>query len=226
MLKSVTEKRPKQVIDHILEHGYITQEDLQEKYGYTHGPRAAKDVRDKGIPLETFRVKSSNGRSIGAYRFGDFSKVRNGVLGGRKVFSKEFKKELLDISGEKCNICHTCYEERYLQIDHRVPYEVSGDEKDFNDTKKYMLVCGTCNRQKSWSCEHCENWNNEKDPDVCKTCYWGSPEKYKHIALREMRRVNLVFERDEIELYKKLKKGAEKDSYPIDEYIKNILRSK
>ncbi len=47
---SVTAKRPKTVVDHILEHGSITTEELKEKYGYNHPPRAARDVREHGIP--------------------------------------------------------------------------------------------------------------------------------------------------------------------------------
>jgi hypothetical protein len=47
---SVTGKRPKTVIDHILKHGHITTEELKNKYGYDHPPRAARDVRELGIP--------------------------------------------------------------------------------------------------------------------------------------------------------------------------------
>jgi len=73
-LQSVTGKRSRIVIEHILEHGFITTENLEKIYGYRHPPRAVKDVRDQGIPIETFSVKSSDGRTIAAYRFGDTSK--------------------------------------------------------------------------------------------------------------------------------------------------------
>ena len=43
-LRSITAKRPKTVIDHILEHGFVTTEDLSQLYGYDHAPRAARDV--------------------------------------------------------------------------------------------------------------------------------------------------------------------------------------
>ena len=39
--------------------------------GYEHAPRAARDVRELGIPLETIRIKDSDGKSIAAYKFGD-----------------------------------------------------------------------------------------------------------------------------------------------------------
>ena len=55
LLRSVTARRPKTVIDHILQHGFVTTEELRDLYGYNHPPRGARDVRELGIPLETFR---------------------------------------------------------------------------------------------------------------------------------------------------------------------------
>ncbi len=80
------------MINHILEHGYVTTEELRDTYGYNHPPRAARDVREKGIPLETFRVTGADGRKIGAYRFGDPAKARFSRTGGRTAFAKELKR--------------------------------------------------------------------------------------------------------------------------------------
>ena len=60
-LNSVTNKRPATVIRHILEHGYITTEELKDVYGYNHPPRAIRDVREQGIPIETYRIKGEEG---------------------------------------------------------------------------------------------------------------------------------------------------------------------
>jgi hypothetical protein len=90
LAKSITNKRAKIVIDHILEKGFITTEDLEKTYGYNHPPRAARDVRESGIPLDTFKIKSNEGKSIAAYRFGDLKKIRKNRSEGRQVFSKEF----------------------------------------------------------------------------------------------------------------------------------------
>ena len=97
LCRSVTAKRPKAVIDHILEYGFITTEDLKETYGYNHSPRAARDVREHGIPLETFRVVGSDGRKIAAYRFGDISKARFSRFSGRTGLSKQIKDALVNI---------------------------------------------------------------------------------------------------------------------------------
>ena len=37
-LNAITDKRPSIVIQHILKYGFITTEDLKEKYGYEHPP--------------------------------------------------------------------------------------------------------------------------------------------------------------------------------------------
>lgn len=70
-LNAIKDKRPSTVIKHIIEHGYITTEELTNNYGYEHAPRAARDVRERGINLKTYRVKSSDGRTIAAYKFGN-----------------------------------------------------------------------------------------------------------------------------------------------------------
>lgn len=224
-LKAVTKKRPRTVIDHILKHGFITTEELRTTYGYNHPPRAARDVREEGVPLETFRVRDSQGRMIGAYRFADPAKARFGRLRGRTVFPKSFKEELVDSLGSRCSVCGGYYENRYLQIDHRVPYEVSGDAgPDERDVRDYMLLCASCNRAKSWSCEHCINWLEERSPEVCTSCYWASPEAHKHIALNEIRRLDVLWSGNEIEVYEKLRKRAEQLQSSMPEYVKKVLK--
>ena len=66
LCRSVTAKRPKTIIDHILKHGQITTEEIKNIYGYNHPPRAVRDVREHGIPIETLRVTGSDGRKIAA----------------------------------------------------------------------------------------------------------------------------------------------------------------
>ena len=168
-VKGVKAKRPKTVIDHILEHGSITTEELTERYGYAHPPRAVQDVKDHGIPIERFPAVGSDGRKIAAYRF-DLSAVIEGHKSGRKPFAKITKETLLERDGPRCAICGLEYESRYLQVDHCVPYEVAGDSLS-DDLEQLMLVCGSCNRGKSWTCEHCENWLKEKRIKACQTCY-------------------------------------------------------
>ncbi len=224
-LHSIKNKRAKIVIDHILENGFITTEQLEKDYGYSHPPRAARDVREAGIPLETYRVKSSDGRWIAAYRFGDLTQIRKGRRKGRQSFPKKLKKELFQIQDGKCAICNGDFDSRYLQIDHRVPYEINGDiQEDKEKDQQYMLLCGSCNRAKSWSCEHCSNWINEKYSELCQTCYWAKPDDYMHIALREVRRLDILWTgKEDLSVYEKVRNMAKGKKTPMPEYVKEIL---
>ena len=221
ILDTITNKRAKIVIQHILDKGFITTEQLEKDYGYNHPPRAARDVRESGIPLETYRVKSSDGRNIAAYKFGDLSKIKKGKLHGRQIFSKALKNQLYKDGAEKCYICSGHFEKRYLQVDHRVPYEISSDP--FNAEQNplnFMLLCGSCNRAKSWSCEHCPNWSDKKSSKICKFCYWANPTDYVHIATKEIRRLDLQWEGDEIKIYEKLKSYSKKYEIDLPDFVK------
>lgn len=221
---SITAKRPKTVIEHILEHGFITTEELKNQYGYNHPPRAVRDVREHGIPLETFRVTGSDGRKIAAYRFGEVKTQRFRKSSGRTGLSKKLKEALIDKYGCQCFIYLEVVDERELQIDHRVPYEVGGDtEGNELNAEDFMLVSGSANRAKSWSCEHCENWNSLKDRTICLTCYWAYPENYSHIAMGQVRRLDLVWQGGEIEVYDKLKAEAYSLNKELPLLVKEIL---
>jgi len=224
LCKSITAKRPRTVIDHILEHGYITSEELMEKYGYNHPPRAARDVREQGIPLETFRVIGSDGRKIAAYRFGDASKKRFKKLSGRTGLSKKIKEFLIEKSGCRCFIYLEEMPARALQIDHRIPYEVGGEREGIEQNPEdFMLLSGSANPAKSWYCEHCENWQTLKNREICLNCYWAYPEDYSHIAMRQIRRVDLLWQGKEVDQYERLKSDAKVSGRKIPEFVKEII---
>lgn len=220
-LNSITEKRPATIIQHILKNGYITTEDLETIYGYKHPPRAIRDVRERGINIETYRVKSSDGRSIGAYRFGNPIITENKIskVAGRTTLSQVLKKALVEKYGPVCFVYLQPKEERLLQIDHRIPYEIGGDQ-DSNDIDCYMLLSPSANRAKSWTCEHCPNWK-KKDVSFCMNCFWAYPENYTHIAGKKQKRIIVTFTGNEIEDYNRLIElvGMEK----AEETIKGLI---
>lgn len=222
ILKTVRGKRSRAVIDHIIKFGSVTTEELEEM-GYAHAPRAARDVRENGIPLKTLRVRGKSGKMIAAYVFGNFSDVEKGKLGGRKIYSKEFKNKLIQNYGNRCAICNESYDDIYLQIDHRVPYEVRG-ETNGSDIKDFMLVCATCNRKKSWACEHCENLSVNKDISKCETCFWANPTNYSHIALQEIKRLELIFTKENIDVYNRIDRQAKKEGVSLNSYIFEALK--
>ncbi len=223
LCRSVTGKRARTVIDHILKHGQISTEELKTKYGYNHPPRAARDVKEHGIPLERVTVVGSDGRKIAAYRFADPSKVKFRRLAGRTGLSKQIKQALIQKYGCQCFIYLEELPEAQLQIDHRVPYEVAGDVGGQSSPDDFMLLSGSANRAKSWSCEHCENWRNLKKREVCLSCYWAYPEEYSHIAMQPVRRVDLLWQGEEVAQYDQLKKDARTAGMPIPQFVKDII---
>ncbi|MDR1218166.1 MAG: hypothetical protein LBK73_00985 [Treponema sp.] len=223
LLHSVTAKRPKTVIDHILKYGFITTEDLKEKYGYNHPPRAVRDVKEYGIPVEMYRVEGSDGRKIAAYKFGTFSPEMLYRISGRTALSKKIKGELIALYGAKCFIYNEIMDENDLQIDHRVPFEVGGDFVAEQEPEYYMLLSPSANRLKSWACEKCENWNNKKDKNICLTCYWAYPDNYEHIAMFQIRRIDIIFKGNEISVYDALKEQATNENKEIQEIVKKLI---
>ena len=224
-LKAITAKRSATIISHILEHGYITSDELKEVYGYKHPPRAARDVRELGINLQTGRTKSTDGRSIAKYSFGSPVFIDNATTKkkGRTALSKALKQALVAKYGAKCFVYYKDMEERLLQVDHRIPYEIGGEPAEGN-TDCYMLLSPSANRAKSWTCEHCPNWT-VKDPSVCKHCFWAYPESYTHVAGQKQRQIILTFTDDEVESYQKFidAVGIEKAEETIKRLINEML---
>lgn len=225
LLKSIKAKRPRTVINHIIEYGQVTTEELRTIYGYNHPPRAIRDVREQGIPVKTFRVTGSDGRKIAAYKFGDPSEIRAAKLSGRTAFSSKLKAVLVEKYGLRCNIYLEKFPERELQIDHRVPFEIIGDNGDLlDDANEYMLLSASANRAKSWSCENCTNWIAKK-VNNCHSCYWAFPDSYQHIAMRTIRRVDILWDGEEISEYDRLIEEAARVHEEAPEYVKNVLRN-
>jgi 5-methylcytosine-specific restriction endonuclease McrA len=224
-IKAIKGKRSRIVVNHILEHGFVTTEELEQQYGYKHPPRAVRDVREQGVPIERFTVKDSAGRPIAAYRFGDLSQLRRTKVGGRKNFPKALKIALMTVQEGRCAICLQNYDAPHLQIDHRIPYEVAGEPQHPENTNSYMLLCGSCNRAKSWSCEHCQNGLEIKDPTICASCYWANPPTYTHIAMRPLRRIDLVWSGNEVHDYEQLKALSDDQTLDLPDYLKQILHT-
>lgn len=224
-LDSVTNKRARFVIDTILKKGFCSTEDLKNG-GYEHAPRAARDVKELGIPLDSYKIKDSTGKRISAYKFGNWeaAKEQNPLAKtlGRTQISEKIKSALIEKYGAKCHLYGEQYPKKMLQPDHRIPYEIGGNPTDMLDTDYFMLLSPSANREKSWTCEHCMNWT-KKEISVCKTCYYAYPEKYQHIAGRKERKLDIVFKNDEIELYEKIVKQAELHNISYQRELKRII---
>jgi hypothetical protein len=108
-----------------------------------------------------------------------------------------------------------------LQIDHRIPFEIDGEP--LLEAESFMLLCGSANRVKSWSCENCENWKELKNKSICLSCYWAYPENHEHIAMQQVRRIDLLWEGSDIDRYEALKQKAMDSGKDLSEFIKEII---
>lgn len=216
-IQIVTNKRARFVLDKIVENGIVTTEEINHA-GYDHPPRAARDVRELGFPLLTVKVKHSNGRSIAAYQFPPVIELVS-ERSGRRQLPKKLRDMLIEAAGHRCQICGSEYN---LQVDHRIPYEIAGESLK-KGNGQWQVLCGSCNRRKSWECEHCKNWRARK-VRACRSCYWAAPDNYSHIAMREERRVDLTWSGGEISEFDQIRLQAKRESRSIAEQIKSKLK--
>lgn len=215
-IQGINNKRAKIVLEHILANGSISTEDLQS-LGYDHPPRAARDVRELGIQLITTIVRNSSGRRMASYTFADAPLDPRKT--GRIQLSKKVRSALIREAGGKCEICRA---EHNLQVDHRIPYQVAG-ESAVIEKSPYQVLCGSCNRTKSWDCEHCPNMEM-KDIGVCLRCYWANQQDYDHIKTVPERRIDVVWNGNELQAFDKLREQAKRNGRTPSEELKSLLR--
>ncbi len=192
-------------------------------HGYDHPPRAVRDVREHGIPVETFRVPGRDGKSIAAYRFGDPALLREGRSQGRTVALSRIRAALLRKHGPRCHIYLETVPEAELQVDHRIPFEIGGDQPDSTSTDGFMLLCASANRAKAWSCQHCPN-RAARDATVCASCYRAYPESYSHVATREVRRLDIQWTGEEVADHDVAQRAAALRGEAMPEFVKRVLR--
>ncbi len=217
-ISAVTNKRARFVLDAIVKNGAVTTEEINQA-GYDHPPRAARDVRDLGFRLKTIMVKHTNGRSIASYIFDD-SELESGKE-GRRLLPKKERDALIHAAGDKCQICGALHN---LQVDHRIPYEVGGESQS-EEKQPYQVLCGSCNRKKSWECECCKNWLQIKSFATCLSCYWAQPAEHTHIAMQPQRRVDVIWMGYEVRDFERVRNNADNNKCSVAEEIKRILKN-
>jgi hypothetical protein len=218
-IAKVTNKRARLVLDKIVQNGSVSTEQIKQTGLYDHPPRAAQDVKDWGFRLKTTRVKNTNGHSIVAYSLDTAESSRNRT--GRRNIPKKRRDALIHDAGNQCQICGA---KNNLQVDHRIPYEVAG-EACTNEERPFQVLCGSCNRKKSWDCEQCRNRREIHKPDLCRSCYWAEPTLYDHIAMQQQRRADLVWIGDEVKDFERIQRTAEHHSRSVSDEIKLSLKN-
>lgn len=224
-VKTGSNRRAVAAIKVMLEKGFVTTDDLND-LGYNHPPRAIGDVRDAGIPVITGSgISERSGRRMAVYTLGRAQDIVNGRIGGRSALPKAFKDKLISHYGSKDCITGATLPSQVLQIDHRVPYRVAGDAGlQDHDVSAYMLLDASSQRAKSWSCEHCRNFLELLKPSVCGTCYWAHPEAYDHIAMEQLRRTEISWQGEDVQLHDRLKEKADAIGITLGELLKRVAR--
>lgn len=92
------------------------------------------------------------------------------------------------------------------------------------ETDHFMLLCGSCNRAKSWSCEQCENWTQIHDTAICLDCYWANPTRYTHIMQQPIRRLDVVWQGDEVRAYDAMMAAAALKNLDLPDFVKALLK--
>ncbi len=213
----VTNKRARFVLDTIVKKGSVSTTDLKNA-GYDHPPRAARDAVELGFALKRVQAKCADGQAIAAYVFDE--RELDPTKTGRVVIAKKVRGALIELNGSKCNLCGGIHN---LQLDHRIPYEIAGESQK-GEEDPYQVLDGSCNRKKSWACEHCRNWTTIKDLDICRSCYWASPERYGHVAMEQERRLDLLWVGGEVSAFERIKADAARNHRSVAEEIKTRVR--
>ncbi|WP_369122544.1 HNH endonuclease [Micromonospora craterilacus] len=144
---------------------------------------------------------------------------------GRRILPKAFKENLCEHWSYRCAVCNGRFTTRELQADHRVPYRVSGESLELIP-EDFMPLCPSCNRAKSWACENCPNWERRVAAE-CKTCLWGSPQSYLHIAMVPERRLHLSWSgEDEVAEFDQLSARASAENATIAQLVKRDISTR
>lgn len=218
-------KRPRRVLEKLLENGSVSTYELGQ-LGYDQPPRAAQDLKEAGVSLQTnFGKHPKTGARMAIYSLAPDQNLKLGLKLGRIAFPKKFRQELLVTHKNRCNLCNTKYPSVSLQIDHRIPFIIGGEPESL-ELDDYQCLCASHQRSKSWECEHCPN-RDEKKEDVCRECYWAFPEgDYHHVATILEKRIDLTWRgSEEINDYERMVRIAKSKNVGLPYLIKAFLRS-
>lgn len=215
-------KRAREALEIMINKGAVTTVDLQEQYHLNHPPRALADLKDAGISFSKCLVKTSDGKRIAQYELQDI--ISKCDEAPRRSIPKKVKNDLIKDTGSICTACGGVFKSTMLQVDHRIPFRIKGDPREWN-SETMMLLCQSCNRAKSWTCEHCNNWI-ERNSEICQSCYWCIPDgDYTHVAGKEQRRLIITWQGDEVNEYDKLYKQASDLDVHTQDLIKSVIKN-
>lgn len=217
-------KRAREALEVMIGHGAVSTVELQTIYHLNHPPRALGDLKDAGISFEKKLVPDGNGKRMAQYHLTGTINTDADSEAPRKPIPKKVKEQLLKEDGPRCKACNGEFKPTVLQVDHRIPFRIGGDPDQWSEST-VMLLCPSDNRAKSWTCEHCFNWE-KRDPSICKTCYWSHPDgDYEHIAGEQQRRVAVIWQGPEVAVYDRFKAMMDGRNSTVEQIIKQLVEN-
>lgn len=219
-IDAVTSPRARFVLNYIVDHGYVTADDIQDA-GYREHRRAVMDCRDLGFTIKNSRVRSPQGGTVGAWTL-DLDAELGAGRAGRRQYPRTFRLRLLERATGRCEMCGAPEADRNLQIDHRVPFEIDPGSGEL-DPGEYQMLCGSCNRTKSWTCEtECPNWQ-ARELGVCRTCMWAEPNDYQHVATIPRRQVTITWVGEDVTAFDELRAAANAAGMDLPSFVRRRL---
>ena len=58
---------------------------------------------------------------------------------------------------------------------------------------------------------------------LCRSCYWAYPESYTHVAMRQIRRADIIWTEEEVTVYERLKQRTIQLQKNIPGFVKEIV---
>jgi hypothetical protein len=87
-----------------------------------------------------------------------------------------------------------------------------------------MALDGSCNRRKSWTCEHCQNFTELHDVEICQQCYWANPQEHKHVAMQPLRRAEIVWEGNDCSAFDKFEARCKRERITLADGLKKLIQ--
>jgi hypothetical protein len=184
LLNPALSKRACCVRDLLLTQGWVTYAQIKPLYDCYR--RAKRDLIDVGLTLQAKTIHDGHGRTT-LFEFDP--QAFAGQQESRLPLSAKDREELKRRFDYKCNLCSTPEHHRHLEADHRIGFDLVGNDlHKAEGLDAFQPLCAPCNDKRQRACMECPN----KDPDTCRSCRWAYPEKYAHVATRPERRAELV----------------------------------
>lgn len=226
-LVTAPNSRAAKAIRAMLSKGSVTTDDLAA-LGYNHPPRAIQDIKDATLPVMQMMIRRPDGKRMASYRFPTTSETVVGrALGsGRLNIRPLFRRKLMQHYGEADTITGAKLPRTMLTVDHRVPFQVSGDAGlEDEDMSQFMLLDRSMQRVKAWACQHCPNVTESLlNSETCRRCFWAYPEDYDHVATQNIRRTDVIWQGDDVPLHDRLRERAQEQGLTVADLLRALAR--